>query len=233
MTDSTDLPSDACAAAHLAPEVAALFPPGVVAAQLLGEADPALLHPEESHAVRQVAPRRLKDYAAGRECARLALRQLGVEGFALLPGASRRPLWPAGVAGSITHTRGCCIAAVARTREVRSLGVDAEVVEAVHEELWPRICCREELAWLERQEPGQRPLLAALLFAAKESFYKCQHALTDEWLGFEDVRVEVTADGELRVLPQRPILLDSHVERPLGGRYRFHNGRVTVGMALI
>jgi 4'-phosphopantetheinyl transferase EntD len=238
MTHSTDLPSDpdasqdGCRSARIAPEVAALFPAGVVAAQLLGEADPALLHPAESQAVQNVAPRRLMDYAAGRECARLALRHLGIEGFPLLSAGDRRPLWPEGIAGSITHTRGCCIAAVARSYDVRSLGLDAEVVAAVHQDLWRRICCPQELEWLARQPPDQQMPVAALIFAAKESFYKCQYPLTGEWLGFDDVLIEATVEGTLLARPQRPIKLDSHVAGPLAGRYRYHDGWVTAAMAI-
>jgi 4'-phosphopantetheinyl transferase EntD len=219
-------------AAHLAPEVAALFPPGVVAAQLVGDADPALLLPEEHHVVRHVAPKRLRDYAAGRLCARLALQALGIEGFALLPASDRQPLWPPAVTGSITHTVKYCTAVVASRARVRCLGVDSEVVEAVCEELWPRICLPSELEWLARQPSARRIALAALIFAAKESFYKCQFALTGEWLGFEEVVVEVASDREFLVRPQRAIRLDAHVSAPLRGAFRFHEGRVTAGIGI-
>jgi 4'-phosphopantetheinyl transferase EntD len=223
----------ACAA-RLAPAVAALFPPGVVAAELTGEADPARLHPEERPAVERAAPRRLRDYAAGRECARLALRELAIEDFALLPAADRQPLWPPGITGSISHTQGYCAAVVARSDPICSIGLDVECAEAVREELWPRICCPEEIEWLARQDAQQRVRLAALLFAAKESFYKCQYPLTGEWLGFEDVRIEAgpvgKVGGELSVWPQRPVRFAAHATLPLQGAWRFHGAWVTAGV---
>jgi 4'-phosphopantetheinyl transferase EntD len=245
MIHSTDLSSHGASAeepapadasltgvARLAPEVAAMLPPGVVAATLSGEADPTLLLSEERRVVQHVERKRLRDYAAGRLCVRAALRELGIEGFALLPGADRQPLWPHAITGSITHTEGYCIAAVAHSSHVRSLGVDCEVVEAVHEELWPRICCPQELDWLARQPADQRHGLAALFFAAKESFYKCQYPLTREWLGFHDVMIELLADGELVVRPQRSIGLEAQVSGPLRGAFRFHGRWVTAGIAI-
>jgi len=212
--------------------VAALFPPGVVAVELVGEADPALLHPDERQVVERVAARRLKDYAAGRECARLALRQLEIEDFALLPASDRQPLWPPQITGSITHTHGYCIAVAARRSQVGGLGIDAELAQAVHEELWPRICRPEELEWLARQNTQDRGRLAALIFAAKESFYKCQYPLTGEWLGFEEVLIELTGDSQLLVRPQRPIRLEAHAPLPVKGGFRFHENWVTAGIAV-
>lgn len=228
MIDSTDLASQPT----FAPEVAALFPKGVVAAVLTGPSDPAQLHPREREAVQRVAPKRLHDYAAGRQCARFALRALGVEEFPLLPGPGRQPLWPPGIVGSLTHTRGYCTAVVAPRTALQSLGIDTEVIADVHEELWSRICTQEELQWLHQQTQQLRTALAALLFAAKESFYKCQYPLTQEWLGFEDVRIALPEEGRLQVIPQRPIRLASRITGTIEGRYRFHQRWVSAGIAL-
>jgi 4'-phosphopantetheinyl transferase EntD len=76
---------------------------------------------------------------------------------------------------------------------------------------------------------------AALLFAAKEAFYKSQFPLTAEWLGFGDVAIELQQDpgggGAFVVTPQRPLLL-RQAEQRLSGRFRRHGEFVTAGIAL-
>ena len=42
---------------------------------------------------------------------------------------------------------------------------------------------------------------ATLFFSAKESFYKCQYPLTQQWVGFQDVEVERTDKALLTVAP--------------------------------
>lgn len=223
--------------ARLAPQVAALFPPGVVAAELRGEGDPALLSVGERQGVERFVPKRLKEFAAGRTCARLALQELGISGFSLLPAPDRRPLWPPGVTGSITHTEGYCVAVVARCSQIRSLGIDSEGIEAVHEELWPHICGAAELAWLKQLRPERRQACAALIFAAKECFYKCQYPVTGEWLDFSAVAIELAdrqgKSGQLRVIPQREIQLQAATAFPMPGHFRFHERWVTAAVAFI
>jgi len=226
----------AASCARLAPQLAALLPPGAVAAELCGAGDPALLLDAERQAVQHCAPKRMREFAAGRQCARLALQELGVHGFPLLPAPDRQPVWPPSVTGSITHTDGYCAALVARCSQFRGLGVDCEVTQAVHEELWPRICGAQELAWLERLPREQRVAHAALLFSAKESFYKCQYPVTGEWLDFTAVHIELpdahgSGEGFL-VIPQRSLRLQGSARLPLPGRFRFREGRVITAIAL-
>jgi 4'-phosphopantetheinyl transferase EntD len=222
--------------ARLAPQVAALFPSGTVAAELLGAGDPAFLSAQEMQLTPRFAPKRIREFAAGRLCARLALGELGIQGWSMLPAEDRQPVWPPAIAGSITHTDGYCTAVVARSRDVASLGVDSEVAQAVRQELWPRICVAAELAWLEHRPPEQRTACAALIFAAKEAFYKCQYPVTREWLDFTAVRIEVPdptgPGGEILVWPQRRVQLEASARFPLRGRFRFHEGWVTAGIAL-
>ena len=49
------------------------------------------------------------------------------------------PLWPAGLVGSITHTQGYAAALAARAGDFAGLGVDAERIGGVTEDLWPRL----------------------------------------------------------------------------------------------
>jgi 4'-phosphopantetheinyl transferase EntD len=221
---------------ELCAELAALFPLGAVAAQLHGIAQSGQLSPDEIQAVSHCSEKRVSEFTAGRLCARRALGGLGIEGFSLLPAKDRQPVWPTGVAGSITHTEGYSAAVVIRQGSVRSVGLDAERIAAVHEELWPRICAPAELRNLRAFHGAQRGERAAVTFAAKEAFYKSQFALTGEWIGFEDVVVELEgesgAGGAFVVVPQRPLLLQRHEPQRLAGRFRRHGEFVSAGIAL-
>ena len=221
---------------ELCAELAALFPSGAVAAQLHGVAQPECLSKDEISAVSHCSEKRISDFSAGRQCARRALRELGIESFSLLPAKDRQAVWPAGIAGSITHTDGYSAAVVIRQGDVRSVGLDSELLTAVHEELWPRICAPSELARLRACPDERRAERAALTFAAKEAFYKGQFALTGEWIGFEDVVVELQDEpgggGKFVVVPQRPLLLQPRGPQPLTGRFRRHDEFVSAGIAL-
>lgn len=219
-----------------------LFPVAVRAADLHERVDPKLLSDPEWLSICHCHERRIQDFAAGRLCARQALHELGIDGFSLLPGPDRQPLWPDSVVGSITHTVGYTAAVVAWSRDVRSLGVDSEQVGAVRPDLWPQICTPLELERLRQLEPGDGVTAAALLFVAKEAFFKCQFPLAREWLDFDAVTVR-TADwlagrGCFWITPMQPICLANCVPgadaagKSWGGRFRRHGGYITAGMAL-
>ena len=188
--------------AQLSPRLAELFPPEVVAVELTTEAGRSVLTEVELKSVSHCAIKRIDDFTRGRACARRGLGQLGIEGFSLLSGDKREPLWPPEIVGSITHTTGFAAAVVARSAQVQALGIDCEVIESVDPDLWERICTREEQERLGRLPEAQAQRQAALIFAAKEAFYKCQFPLSRAWVGFEDVSIEVHDDGTLRIVPE-------------------------------
>ena len=215
-----------------APEIAALFATGVVAYQTRETIPAAALLPEEQQFLSRAVPKRVHEFAAGRVCARAALAKLGYAGGPLLMSADRAPLWPAGTTGSITHTDTFCAAAVAPSRQIRALGLDAEPARSVKPELWRRICTARELALLQAQDEQSALAAATLIFSAKEAFYKCQHFLTGQWLGFSDVSITVEADG-FTVHPTRTLEISQHRPGPWRGRYRREFGLVLTGLCII
>ncbi|HWY24056.1 MAG TPA: 4'-phosphopantetheinyl transferase superfamily protein [Nevskia sp.] len=220
--------------------LASLFPPGVAAFELREPGDSALLHPEERQHLAKAAARRVGDFAAGRLCARQVLAELGIHGCPLLMGGDGRPLWPADLVGSITHTRGYYGAVGARRARLRAIGVDAEVVGRVGRHLWPKVCTPAERAWLEPLPEGQQARFSALVFSAKEAFYKCQYELTQAWVGFQDVELEPLAGepeaGPFTIRPTiRPLArlaLEERLAQPWTGRWRLEGGLVVSGMAV-
>ncbi|HEX3397434.1 MAG TPA: 4'-phosphopantetheinyl transferase superfamily protein [Steroidobacteraceae bacterium] len=214
-----------------------LFPSAAQVAELREPGDPAMLFPEETKRLGRAVAKRVQEFAAGRLCARRVLAEFGVRNFPLEAALDRRPLWPEGLVGSITHTSGFCAAVAAEKSVLTAVGVDCEVVGSVKDTLWHSICTPSETAWLRALPEAEQPQAASLIFSAKEAFYKCQYPLVQEWLNFHDAAVEVaawgSARGAFRIHANRPIALARHAELPLQGRYLFHEEFVSTGIALI
>jgi 4'-phosphopantetheinyl transferase EntD len=228
---------DPTAPATLSTTFAALFPTGVVAAEMRVPGDAALLYPEEAESVAKAVPKRIQEFAAGRLCARRALAELGVSIFPVRAAADRQPVWPEFLVGSITHTTGLCAAVLGERARLIGLGVDSEVVGAVKPALWSSICTAAEQTWLETLHPAQQAAAVTLIFSAKEAFYKCQYPLVGERLNFHDLRVVPPAWGSDRgtftVEAMRPIALFDRVpaiQATLRGAYRFHEQFVSAGV---
>jgi 4'-phosphopantetheinyl transferase EntD len=221
--------------ARLSPTLQDLFPEGVVAAEMREPGDAADLWLAEAECVRHAVPNRVREFAAGRTCARRALRELGIEDFVLLAGQDRQPIWPSSIVGSITHTAGFCAAVVAPRRLFAGVGIDSEQVDKVSRDLWDTICRPEEASWRDTLPHEQQKAAAALLFSAKEAFYKCQYPLSGEWLDFHDLHV-VPVDfgvrsGQFTVQATRRISVEARSQWRVVGRFLFHESFVTAAVS--
>jgi 4'-phosphopantetheinyl transferase EntD len=173
-----------------------ILPPEVASAEAFDDAAPAPLFPEEEVAVSRAVPARRGEFATGRACARVALATLGLPPAPIVRGERGAPVWPPGLAGSITHCAGYRAAAVARISDVVALGLDAEPNEALPGGVLDRVAVPPERAWL----PGLTAAVPGvcwdrLLFCVKESVYKAWFPLTGRWLGFEQAAVTVDPDA--------------------------------------
>jgi 4'-phosphopantetheinyl transferase EntD len=153
----------------------------------------AALFPEERTYVAGAVAKRRVEFAAGRLCARRALAAMGEPPAPLVARNDGSPRWPAGIVGSITHTRGYCAAVVDRHPPLRAVGIDAEEVRLLEPDTVRSIVTAGERAWLATQPEGRQPELAILFFSAKEAFYKCQYPLTGTFLDFGDVEIDLSA----------------------------------------
>ncbi len=191
------------------------------------------LHPDERAQVASAVAKRQREYTAGRVCARRLLRLLDLGGDALLSDDDRVPRWPAGVIGSITHSAGQCAVAVARSDELRALGLDLERADAVRPELWRRIFRPSEIERLRSAPSDLQPRLAALAFSAKEATYKCLFPESRVALGLREVEVEVDLqDGRFRVRPHRDVAPLAVSGSWLEGRLAAPGPWVVTGLAL-
>ncbi|MFG2053727.1 4'-phosphopantetheinyl transferase [Micromonospora sp. NPDC048930] len=206
-----------------------LLPP-TVAVAVAGPADWAgeLLPAELACLADRAVAGRRRDFTAGRMCARRALAGLGLPPTPVPSAPDRSPVWPAGVVGTITHTRDYCAAAVARAAELRSVGMDAER----HRELTPgvrrKVCLPEEEAELVRLPAGAP--WPTVLFSVKETVYKVWWPVVGTWLDFHDARV--TLDPEAGTFTARiaPARLDA---APVSDRPASITGRFAVDADLV
>lgn len=137
--------------------------------------------------LRRAVPKRRSEFLAGRACAALALRQAGQAED--VPRQERAPVWPAGIAGSITHSRDRAIAAVSAHYD--ALGLDCEALVAPDRALQLAAAIFSEAESRLRPEALSFASFFTLVFSAKEALYK---ALSSRLSRIPDFR-EVTLTG--------------------------------------
>lgn len=162
--------------------LASILPRGAVAVEL-DEHEPdarlaAGLYAAERAAVERASAGRLREFAGGRACAHRALETLGVAAGPLPMGADGAPVWPDGVVGSITHKGSYRAAAVAFSRDLAGLGIDAELHAPLAPAVLETIASSAELAMVDALL-SERPGVAwgRLLFSVKEAGMKAIHPL--------------------------------------------------------
>jgi 4'-phosphopantetheinyl transferase EntD len=174
-----------------------LFTPSVATCVLEAFDQAEALWPEEATEVATAVEKRVREFQAGRHCARSAMRALGIPATAIPRGADRAPIWPAGVVGTISHSDRRAGAAVARSTEFRGLGLDMELRGRAGPKLLRQIATNDELAHAQSAVGDDDAL--TLLFSAKEAFYKAQHPTSKTFLGFHDVRCWVLDQARYRI----------------------------------
>lgn len=168
----------------------AMLPSSVgMALRAIDDAPPPLW-PGEAVAVARAVPLRRREFAAGRAAARAALSDAGLPAAALPPGPDRAPCWPAGLCGSISHTRDLAGALAARRSDWPSVGLDLEPALPLDDALAEMILTAED------DDGGvlPAPLAAKLIFSAKEAAFKAQFPLTGLWLDYPQVALRLSAD---------------------------------------
>jgi 4'-phosphopantetheinyl transferase EntD len=152
------------------------------------EAELALLHP------RTVAARRAA-FEAGRSAAHAALADLGRDAPQILAGSMRQPLWPAGIAASLSHAGGVAVAVAASRDHTGGVGIDVELARPAPE-LWDQVPVAEERRWLQTiGDAAERDRMLVALFSAKETIYKAFFPRVGSYFGFETAVLEPTPYG--------------------------------------
>jgi 4'-phosphopantetheinyl transferase EntD len=141
------------------------------------------------------AARRTAEFLLGRAAAASALRALrGDDPPAVGRGPNGEPLWPDGVVGAITHTRGIAAAAVAHRASLLGVGLDLEpLARRISAGVSRLVCTDGERPWADadgevagERRPGLR---LKLLFSAKESVFKATCPIAGVHLGYKDAEL--------------------------------------------
>jgi 4'-phosphopantetheinyl transferase EntD len=209
--------------------IADILPPGVAAEEAFADLPDVMLFPDEQAVIARAVERRRTEFATGRACARAALAKLGIPPVPIVPGPRGAPQWPRGVVGSITHCAGYRASAVARDRDVVTIGLDAEPHDKLPDGVLEAVASEGEqamLAGLAAAEPAV--FWDRMLFSAKESVYKAWFPLAQRWLNFEDAAVDI--DPVSRAFTAR-LLVDGPVVN--GAALTAFDGRWLVGDGLI
>jgi enterobactin synthetase component D len=182
-------------------------------------------------------PPRIRQYRAGRLCARRALQELAgtTAGPVRVRGPGGVPVWPSGIVGSITHTDDFASAAVARASDVAGLGIDAEPImsDEIARGIAPGIAWACEL--LEGRRAGLTRLEAlTVVFSAKEAVFKCLYPRVGRFFDSHDVRI-IAVDSDSGTFVAR-VVKSLSGELPAGttvaGHFAIACGRVHSGAVL-
>jgi 4'-phosphopantetheinyl transferase EntD len=185
---------------------------------------------DEEH-VRTAGPKRREEFAAGRLCAAAALKSLGLASTRVERAPCGAPIWPRGAVGSISHADDVAVAVAARSEHFLAIGVDVEQLGAVDAALWPMLFCEAERRRLDQNGPEAASAIATAMFVAKEAFYKAQWPLTQEWLDFLDVEIELS-DGMFAVRPCTRKAWIRRVGEQVNGVLRIHDALVSAAVTL-
>jgi 4'-phosphopantetheinyl transferase EntD len=162
--------------------------------------------------IRRSVPKRQAEFLFGRLAARQTLRQLGTKVVEIGTGSHRQPLWPPGIMGSISHSRGYAAALALPQARYAGVGLDIEGIaeSSALEALLSTVIDESELHRLQAITPScPLPKLVTLVFSAKESFFKAAFAQVARYFDFQAVQV-----CEVDLAASRLVL---EVREPLAG----------------
>jgi 4'-phosphopantetheinyl transferase EntD len=146
---------------------------------------------------------RNREFAVGRYCATRSLQRLGIT--AEVPvDTDRKPVWPDGIVGSISHSHHYAWAATAQKESIKGIGVDTEIVvdDSTLRQIVKEITNEQEQKLLSLIHPDIR-VAFTVVFSAKESIFKCLYPLNEKFFGFHDVEL-IAANGQQVTFSQQP-----------------------------
>lgn len=171
----------------LAQAMETLQAPGLLLGhRVITPGDEHALSPAERAGREKATLKVLRQSGAVRILARQLLKQLDLPDTELPRLPNGAPKWPDGVAGSLAHDRDMAVAAVMHSDGSSFVGIDVEPAEP----LPPKVM--EEISTPDEQRRYDADLLQSrVLFCAKEAVYKAFNSKTGQFLGFQDVEIDL------------------------------------------
>lgn len=132
--------------------------------------------------------KRRAEFLAGRYCAKRALEQLGIFNTQIPIGEHRTSVWPVNIVGSISHSNGLAIAAIANRPTIAGIGIDIENIVAPEtlEKTQQFITSKSELDLISTDLQACTQLFT-IIFSVKESFFKAAYPMVGNYFGFDAV----------------------------------------------
>jgi 4'-phosphopantetheinyl transferase EntD len=215
--------------------IEAIVPAEVVVEEAFGDLPQICLFPEEEAAIANAVDKRRREFVTARGCARAALARLGLPPAPIVPGLRGAPQWPSGVVGSITHCAGYRATAVARDRDIVTIGLDAEPHDKLPDGVLKAVASPVEQSRLAALAVASPQLCwDRMLFCAKEAVYKAWFPLTHRWLGFEDAAVDfvpVNRTFSARLLVDGPVV-NGDVLTGFDGRWLVSGGFIATAIVI-
>jgi len=163
--------------------------PGIlIGHRLIAPGDELALLPEELAPLARSVDQVRRASGAARIVARDLMARFGARPQPVIKSASGAPVWPAGLMGSLAHSRQVAVAALARHGDFAGIGVDVEPAEPIDADL-----VRMVATATERHAIADDPLQCRVLFAVKEAVYKCVNPLDGLFLEHHDVEADLHA----------------------------------------
>jgi len=143
---------------------------------------------QQMEPVSRAVPKRRSEFSTGRFFAMSAQQLLGRAPVYVEPSASRRPVWPDGMVGSICHTDKFAMVVLLSSGRLKGLGVDMELEDRVTESITKMVLTPAEIRMLPELRHVRSP--AAVIFSGKEAVYKAVNPLVGLMIGFEEVELD-------------------------------------------
>jgi len=182
------------------------------------------LLPAEQQATKNFAQKRMLDFRRGRYCARMALSRFGRENEAIPVGASRGPVWPSGIIGSISHCDGTSVAAVYAGDALLGIGIDLESLQVLEPAMVDQVCGPEERQWLACHHSDRQ--LSTVVFCIKEAIYKSVWPHLRRFIEFRDVSVIPKLGENTFVAKSASSSLSRDLIAGVSGSWTISSGRV-------
>lgn len=173
---------------------------------------------------------RREEYIAGRACAKAAMELLGISGVVAF-GDDRKPIWPGGIVGSITHSKKFAVASIGLADEFHSIGIDCEVVmtKAKFDSLSNHLATSDDLKLFNGEDDD---LTATIIFSAKEALFKLINPLCHKFFGFDHATLKVIGDDFFEIELHSELVEVSKYNNVYRGCYKVHNNQVVTSLIL-
>ncbi len=154
----------------------------------------------EKQIINKSVPKRVREFSAGRVCARKCLSAYGLGNVEILKGKFGEPIWPEGYTGSITHHDNVAVAVAMRATVFPRIGIDLVSLKDVLDGT-DLIASDRELKMIKNVSFDVDP--GILVFSIKESIIKICSPLFQEFIDFRDISLSYDEQGYMRASMNR------------------------------